>query len=109
MRQADYCFMSCHTEYERWAASARKQIAEQSKKTNEIMVSNLNQSTKAALVLVLDTFKTSFKDMGNDLRQKMTAMETRLDQKIQSQTSRITNSFTTELQQQLQHYNMLNI
>ena len=82
-------------EYERWAAFARKQITEQSKKTNEIMASNLNESTKAALVLVLDRFETSFNDMSNDLNQKMAAMETRLDQKFQSQTSLITNSFST--------------
>ena len=59
------------------------------------MASNLNESTKAALVLVLDRFETSFNDMSNDLNQKMAAMETRLDQKFQSQTSLITNSFST--------------
>ena len=72
-------------EYERWAASTRAQIAQQSRKRNEIMASNLNESTKAALVLVLDKFDTSFKSMGDDFRKQMIEMEKRLDQKLQSQ------------------------
>ena len=66
--------------------------------------SNLNESTKAALVLVLDKFDTSFKSMGDDFRKQMIEMETRLDQKLQSQIttlSPIATATTTTLPDQM--------
>ena len=64
--------------YQAWAKDTRKKIAEDELKANEVLTSNLNDSTKAAMVLLMDTFKESYKNVKHDLHQ----MEIRINAKI---------------------------
>ena len=68
--------------YQLWAQQTRKKIAEDALKVNEVLASNLNTSTKAAMVLLMDTFKDSYSTFTNSVKDEINQMEMRLNGKI---------------------------
>ena len=70
--------------YQSWAKETRKKITEDELKTNEVLASNLNDSTKAAMVLLMDTFKDSYKNFQQDLNQMEIRLNTKIDEAMKT-------------------------